>query len=586
MSNDWSHCRLLLDTTLCVAAFRLTLAAVFLGEDQQVKLGDFGLSKILRSHDFASTYVGTPFYMSPEICSGEKYTLFSDIWALGCIIYELCAKEPPFNARTHIQLIQKIREGKFRPLPSLYSNELRNVIASCLRVNQDHRPDTGALLSNPVIRLVRKEMEMSHLNRTLRAREEAVISKTQQVEQAYVSLEQERAKMKVEIGTALCREWEAKARQEIDRLVQLEISSLRQRFETEVQHRVNQDVQKRIATDVQKNNKKHSTDVPSQGSSAAARSSEADDLSSSSTSLSTLSLEPANKGKNAGQAPAKPTLRTPLARATVMFDDLPDASPMSLDSPWLSSPDEPKKEEKGPTYMDRLADKDDNKAEKEFSFSDDEYNIPSPTLAKSFQKSQQSDRGQQHEEEETEDKRSLTRAKTMSSMPDPPTSTTAPEAPSSQSGFASHTLTRAESNPLRPIKSPRRILSAKSTTAVASVPSDENNPNAINIRKSATFNPKPIKNARSLSTRDTTVKHMMQRHAGGRSMLELHKAEAKKGWLRHSSMSRVADEVSTTRTRGTRELERKVEAPMWDPNSPTAPSPFIKAKVFRNQSLR
>jgi NIMA (never in mitosis gene a)-related kinase 2 len=52
---------------------------IFLGEDQAVKLGDFGLSKLMQSHDFASTYVGTPFYMSPEICASEKYTHHSDI---------------------------------------------------------------------------------------------------------------------------------------------------------------------------------------------------------------------------------------------------------------------------------------------------------------------------------------------------------------------------------------------------------------------------------------------------------------------------------------------------------------------------
>ena len=59
--------------------------AVFLGEDNSVKLGDFGLSKLMQSHDFASTYVGTPFYMSPEICAAEKYTLKSDIWSLSLI---------------------------------------------------------------------------------------------------------------------------------------------------------------------------------------------------------------------------------------------------------------------------------------------------------------------------------------------------------------------------------------------------------------------------------------------------------------------------------------------------------------------
>jgi NIMA (never in mitosis gene a)-related kinase len=113
----------------------------------------------MQSHDFASTYVGTPFYMSPEICAAEKYTLKSDIWSLGCIIYELCTREPPFNAKTHFQLVQKIKEGKIPPLPAIYSAELFAIIKDCLRVNPDRRPDTAMLLNLPVVRLMRKEKE-------------------------------------------------------------------------------------------------------------------------------------------------------------------------------------------------------------------------------------------------------------------------------------------------------------------------------------------------------------------------------------------------------------------------------------------
>ena len=94
---------------------------VFLGDNLQVKLGDFGLSKVMQSHDFASTYVGTPYYMSPEICANERYTLASDIWALGCIMYELCTRKVPFNAHSQIQLVQKIKEGRVEPLPDHYS---------------------------------------------------------------------------------------------------------------------------------------------------------------------------------------------------------------------------------------------------------------------------------------------------------------------------------------------------------------------------------------------------------------------------------------------------------------------------------
>ena len=101
---------------------------VFLGDNLQVKLGDFGLSKVMQSHDFASTYVGTPYYMSPEICANERYTLASDIWALGCIMYELCTRNVPFNATTQFQLVQKIKDGKLDPLPNQYSPELQEVI--------------------------------------------------------------------------------------------------------------------------------------------------------------------------------------------------------------------------------------------------------------------------------------------------------------------------------------------------------------------------------------------------------------------------------------------------------------------------
>src|SRR6478609_5986390 len=129
---------------------------------------------MIQSHDFASTYVGTPFYMSPEICAAEKYTLKSDIWSLGCIIYELCAREPPFNANSHFQLVQKIKEGKIAPLPDHYSPELFAVIKDCLRVNPDRRPDTATILNLPVVRLMRKEKEVVDFSKTLKAKEDAL----------------------------------------------------------------------------------------------------------------------------------------------------------------------------------------------------------------------------------------------------------------------------------------------------------------------------------------------------------------------------------------------------------------------------
>lgn len=210
-----------------------------------MKLGDFGLSKVLTSQQFASTYVGTPFYMSPEICAAETYTLKSDVWSLGCIIYELCTREPPFNAKSHYQLVQKIKEGKVAPLPDIYSPELSAVIRDCLRVNPDRRPDTAALLNLPVVRLMRKEREVVEMGRALQKREASVQKKEEslsrrirELEKRVQKLDADKVTMRHEIDASLRREWEVKARLEIDRMISQEMEQLQGKFEEEVQARV------------------------------------------------------------------------------------------------------------------------------------------------------------------------------------------------------------------------------------------------------------------------------------------------------------------------------------------------------------
>ena len=101
-----------------------------------VKLGDFGLSKALNQTSFAMTYVGTPYYMSPELIQEKSYDTKSDIWSLGCLIYELCAHKPPFaEAQTHSELSMLIRNGRIPPLPKGYSHALTNTIKAMLNLN-------------------------------------------------------------------------------------------------------------------------------------------------------------------------------------------------------------------------------------------------------------------------------------------------------------------------------------------------------------------------------------------------------------------------------------------------------------------
>ncbi|PVH97952.1 calcium/calmodulin-dependent protein kinase type 2 beta chain [Periconia macrospinosa] len=208
---------------------------IFLDHDNSVKLGDFGLSKILQSHDFASTYVGTPFYMSPEICKAEQYGPHSDIWALGCIIYEMCAKAPPFNAKTHFELIQKIKAGRYPAIPSCYSPDLAQVIAKCLQVAPHNRPDTAQLLNLPIVKLMRKEQEVVSLAQEVKKQRDLLLRKEQEFENKCSITRRE-------INDQLRREWEVKAQLEIERRVKLEverrvkaeIESLQGQFQAEV----------------------------------------------------------------------------------------------------------------------------------------------------------------------------------------------------------------------------------------------------------------------------------------------------------------------------------------------------------------
>jgi len=300
-----------------------------------VKLGDFGLSKLMQSHDFASTYVGTPFYMSPEICAAERYTLHSDIWSLGCVIYELCARTQPFNAKTHFHLIQKIKEGRIDPLPSIYSPELQSTIKSCLNVNPLKRPDTASLLNLPAVRLMRKEREVVELGRMLKTKEEQALRKAQEAEAKACNINTEKERMRAALESNMRREWEVKARLEIDRQVSIEKERLQKIFEDEVRKRVDTEVQQRVQ---ELSVPKEPTPPIPDNIQFSSVSTSADTDFPSSTDLSSLSLDSppvADFKTMESKTPPKRRTRGPLSRARTNFDSpmdvqMADPSPMSI----------------------------------------------------------------------------------------------------------------------------------------------------------------------------------------------------------------------------------------------------------------
>ncbi|KAI9172334.1 NEK kinase [Paramyrothecium foliicola] len=533
---------------------------VFLGDDNSVKLGDFGLSKMIKSHDFASTYVGTPFYMSPEICAAEKYTLKSDIWSLGCIIYELCSREPPFNAKTHFQLVQKIKDGKVAPLPDIYSPELNQVIKDCLKVNPDRRPDTAQLLNLPVVKLMRKEKEVVDFNKSLRSREEALQKKEQELNGRLAKMDSERAAIRDELDASLRREWEVKARLEIDRLVHAEVEQLQKRFEIEVQARVEAELQKRAdpVSPEEPPPEDHDSSLTRSDYPLSSVGTSGDEFPSM-TDITDYSINSPDGGKEI----KKVNTRTPFARAQTMFVgnagtpmdvEMASPSPMAIASlslsPRRNGATKAPSSNTGNIFAANAGNADprwDLPRESRFVDSDDDDLIPSPT-------------------------RQIKSSKNPFTARDRPVLTSQKSCPINRlkpQGSNTGLVSKAVSQPdLGPRSANRRLSKIPSAANLQS----EGNNGAVGLSRNPSLNRKDGGDALSKVVAKNNIK--------GRTLVELQQARA--GGRPLSAVGPPAFDNNTSpkrafkdRIAGARRSSGDEPVAVWDPERDEMPSPFL-----------
>ena len=135
----------------------LKSANIFLMKDGTIKIGDLNVSKISEM-GIAYTQIGTPYYASPEIWMDKSYDYKSDIWSIGCIIYELCMLLPPFRGTSIKNLSKNIQKGVYQPINNFYSDDLKKIVSMILVLNPEKRPSSSQLLkSDIVLRHIKKD---------------------------------------------------------------------------------------------------------------------------------------------------------------------------------------------------------------------------------------------------------------------------------------------------------------------------------------------------------------------------------------------------------------------------------------------
>ena len=141
----------------------LKSANIFLVKDKhQCKLGDMNVSKVIKDKVLL-TQTGTPYYASPEVWNDEPYSYKSDLWSIGCVIYELCALRPPFKGKNLDELYGNVCKGNIERISHIYSDDLWKMIMMLLQVDVHKRVNCDSFLQSKLI--IRKKNELKQKNK-------------------------------------------------------------------------------------------------------------------------------------------------------------------------------------------------------------------------------------------------------------------------------------------------------------------------------------------------------------------------------------------------------------------------------------
>lgn len=231
-------------------------ANILLDVERNVKIADFGLAKELSSKSqLAQTNLGTPYYMAPEIINEKDYDEKADIWSLGCLIYELAALKPPFDAGNAVSLAVKINKGQYQRLPSKYSNDLMTAISKMIQLDPRRRPRVEDL---EVVKGIEGAMRSAKGLLTSHQANVAMRSKEREIQKR----EEKVASKEKELGS-----WEAQLKEREKRVIQGEQDLKRrvERFEREAraQRRQSFGTMNNGGMEVEADEAEEASDVPS-----------------------------------------------------------------------------------------------------------------------------------------------------------------------------------------------------------------------------------------------------------------------------------------------------------------------------------